>query len=255
MVQHKREIINYKTKRCKKLPKEQWIVVENTHEPIISKETFYKVQSIIKSKNASFFKRKHKTNRNDNYFSGILYCGICNSKMTYVDDKNRKYSFYKCKLNSMSKNLCDQEIIKTKELEVIVLKILKQYIKTICNTTELTKKLESYNNKKIIVKHNPQKIENKKEMLYLMYRNGELSLKDYKAKKQELNNQNVITTESEPLIENKIIKSFLKIQTIKKLDKELVKSLIEKIIVYDKNNIEIKFKFQDEFEEILKLIN
>ena len=113
MAQHRREIVDYKTKKCKKLPKEQWVIIENTHEPIIDKSTFDQVQKIISLKSSRYFQRKHKTNRNDNYFSGILYCGNCNSKMTYVDDKNRKYTFYKCKLKSMSSNLCGQEIIKT----------------------------------------------------------------------------------------------------------------------------------------------
>lgn len=40
----------------KKMPKEEWIIVENTHEPIIDKETWEKAQSLLpeKDKGAGF---------------------------------------------------------------------------------------------------------------------------------------------------------------------------------------------------------
>ena len=42
MVQGKNTTISYKIKQCKSVPKSDWIIVENTHEPIIDKETFEK---------------------------------------------------------------------------------------------------------------------------------------------------------------------------------------------------------------------
>ena len=50
MVQHKDIKISYKDKKKRRLPKEQWIVVDNTHEPIIDQETFDRVQAIQKIK-------------------------------------------------------------------------------------------------------------------------------------------------------------------------------------------------------------
>ena len=46
-VGHKVKKINYKVKKQVMLPKDNWIKVENTHEPIISKEDFEKVQNIL----------------------------------------------------------------------------------------------------------------------------------------------------------------------------------------------------------------
>ncbi|MCI8486910.1 MAG: hypothetical protein HFJ20_07675 [Clostridia bacterium] len=42
--------MNYKTRKTKRVPKDEWIVVPNMHEPIISKEQFEKVQEIMKSR-------------------------------------------------------------------------------------------------------------------------------------------------------------------------------------------------------------
>ena len=49
MVQHTHEKISYRVGKCRHLKEEEFIIVENTHEPIISKEDFFKVQEIIKN--------------------------------------------------------------------------------------------------------------------------------------------------------------------------------------------------------------
>ena len=46
-VGHKVKKVNYKIKKQVMLPKDNWIKVANTHEPIISKEDFEKVQNIL----------------------------------------------------------------------------------------------------------------------------------------------------------------------------------------------------------------
>lgn len=46
-VQNKRSIISYKVKKFRTVDKEEHIRVENTHEAIIDKDTFEKVQRII----------------------------------------------------------------------------------------------------------------------------------------------------------------------------------------------------------------
>lgn len=48
MVNHKTEIINYKTKECVRVPREEYIIVPHRHEAIISSEMFEKVQQILR---------------------------------------------------------------------------------------------------------------------------------------------------------------------------------------------------------------
>ena len=48
--------INYKSKKCIKQDRRDWVVVANTHEPIIDRETFDKVRSLVDS-------RKHTRSR------------------------------------------------------------------------------------------------------------------------------------------------------------------------------------------------
>ena len=53
LVQGRHKKISYKTEKTMWLPKSQWIVVENTHEPIIDMETFETVQMMLKERTRS----------------------------------------------------------------------------------------------------------------------------------------------------------------------------------------------------------
>ena len=50
MENHKYEVKNYKTKKRTRVPKEEHIIVQNTHEAIISRNDFNKVQDLIKGR-------------------------------------------------------------------------------------------------------------------------------------------------------------------------------------------------------------
>ena len=58
--------------------KERYFEAEGKHEPILTEEIFYAVQNKMGK-----IKRKTRTKmpKSDNYYSGILYCGICGAKL------------------------------------------------------------------------------------------------------------------------------------------------------------------------------
>lgn len=267
--QHRREIIDYKTKKCVKLPKEEWIIVENTHEPLIDKETFDIVQNIIKSRENKFFNGSKQENT-DNYFAGLIYCGKCNGRMTYSNDKNAKHSFYKCKLKQKDTRLCEQKSIKTQQITKVVFYTIKHLIDIACDMDKTIKEINKYednleklNNitqQKRNLKLNSFEIE--KENLYYAYRSGDISLKDYTTRKQELEkqynqvaiSQTLLVNKKSQIFENEFIKMFKQYKSLKSLSKEIVASLINKIVVYDHDKIEIDFKFKDEYESAVAYI-
>ncbi|MBE6013485.1 MAG: recombinase family protein [Lachnospiraceae bacterium] len=71
MVQGITKKVNYKSKKSIKMPKEQWIVVENTHPAIIEKSDFDKVQLLINSR------RRTRTRTYDYLLKGIIFCKEC----------------------------------------------------------------------------------------------------------------------------------------------------------------------------------
>ena len=152
----------------------------------------------------------------------------------------------------MSSNLCEQEIIKTATLTKLVLQIIQQYIKLICDIEKLVNQIETYKNQNKSVKHKPQDVELKKQLLYESYRNAEISLEEYQQQKQELEALKQPIRKEKAFKENEFVKNFIKHKSINNLNREIVECLIEKIIVYSETNVEISFKFQDEFERILR---
>lgn len=80
LAQNKYKKVNYKSKKLRTLSSDEWIIIEDTHKPIIDKKTFKDVQSMMKRKYSSEYKGK-KSNR---LFSGFVYCGDCEAYMTYT---------------------------------------------------------------------------------------------------------------------------------------------------------------------------
>ena len=81
VVNHKGEVKNYKTKVRRKVPKEEWIIVENMHEPIVSREVFDHVQEILSLK---AHPRRHQF---ENVLEGCVFCGECGHRMTQATKK------------------------------------------------------------------------------------------------------------------------------------------------------------------------
>lgn len=82
MVQGRTVKISYKSKKCLKQSRENWVVVENTHEPIIDRDTFQKVGVLINS-------RKHTRNRTyDFMLKGLIFCHECGYPLAVINRKN-----------------------------------------------------------------------------------------------------------------------------------------------------------------------
>lgn len=77
MVQGKCGSLSYKSKKLVSKPKEDWIRVEGTHEPIISREVWDTVVSIDLRK----VRKPDTENGNRSIFVGLVYCADCGFKM------------------------------------------------------------------------------------------------------------------------------------------------------------------------------
>lgn len=77
LVYGKRRNKSIKSKEKVKNPREEWIIAENCHEPIISKELWDTVHRILSA--------KHRPAKNGEVqmFAGLLYCADCGHCLTY----------------------------------------------------------------------------------------------------------------------------------------------------------------------------
>lgn len=70
-VQNKMSVVSYKVKKLRKVEKEKYIRVDNTHEAIIDKDVFEKVQIIHKERAKKVIKHY------DYLLRGLIYCKHC----------------------------------------------------------------------------------------------------------------------------------------------------------------------------------
>ncbi len=84
IVSHKTQTKSFKNKKLVSVPKEEWIIVRNTHEAIVDKETFELVQKFISVK-----KRPNKTGF-PNMFVGLVKCPDCGRNMAFSNPNGRE---------------------------------------------------------------------------------------------------------------------------------------------------------------------
>lgn len=98
MVQGKFKHISYKNQKLIRIPEDQWIVVENTHEPIIDTDIFGKVQEKLV---ANF---KPQKGGELSPLAGKVRCMFCGNSMHKHYAKKIPYLY--CRTKAISKNGC-----------------------------------------------------------------------------------------------------------------------------------------------------
>lgn len=94
MVQGRIRKINYKIDACRKLPPEEWTVVDGTHEPIVDEDTFRKVGMMIASRTNT------RSRTHEFLFKGLIYCHECGYPLGVLERTlagGRKVLYFVCR--------------------------------------------------------------------------------------------------------------------------------------------------------------
>jgi hypothetical protein len=132
MVQGKREVASFKTKRRQIIPSDEWIIVENTHEPIVDIDTWERVQKRLESSKSSKSHNPVRTNSREevSLFSGILRCADCGSLMHFTQSNQygKLRETYRCgRYVNYGKGQCSSHVIPFDTLKAAVLADIRQY--------------------------------------------------------------------------------------------------------------------------------
>ena len=127
MVNFKTRRQSYKTKKKLDNPPEVWKIFENTHEAIIDKETFERVQELRKNK-----RRPARTGKS-NMFSGLVFCNDCKQKLYYSTTSyfEKRQDFFICSTHRANKDKCSGHYIRAVVLEQIVWKHIQEVISVV----------------------------------------------------------------------------------------------------------------------------
>ena len=260
-VQSKTKKINYKLKKTIKNNPKDYIIVENTHEAIIDKDTFKLVQKLL-PKNV---KRPEK--KRFYLLDGLLYCGDCKHRITirYQNKTGRSYTTCNYYRTYSKYHICTTHTNNYEKLENIILdnirELCKKYldknkIKTslrniefVDNKLKIKKQIEEIeiNNNKLTENLDKTYIDRLKRIIdeeqYL--RVSENIKKEIDNNKKSINNLKHIKTQENKLDKNEIYKYIDEFLSLDKPSRKLIISLIEKIYIYQDKTIDIIFTFKN----------
>ncbi len=248
----------------------EWIIVENTHTPIISKDLWDKVQKVNKIEEEKYKKDylENTTIHKENIFSGLIECGECGKKFRRMNRKLRNGITYKYRYKCGGRDSINHSKCKSKgeiNEEVIYDTILSDlnYKLSLIHKQDfnLNNKVSVYEMDYHNILGEIEKIKVYKRNLYEKHSNSLINLDEYKKaydkynltleqliiesnkKKEKLDIQKKNVEEK-----NKLLIKLGDYKYIETLRKDILKKFINKILIYNGHKIEIVWKFKDIFE-------
>lgn len=273
LIQGKVTTPNYKVKKTVIKDEEDWVVIPNAFEAIITKEQFDMVQEILKKDT-----RVAPDKKSVYLFSGIAVCGDCGRQMSRKVStvSGKKYVYYMCSANK-KEGVCSSHRIREDELEKAVVTYLNSYIDELENIQHFLEFIDKLPHQEVNVKRlnmrivqleeDAQKYEKLKVSVYEDLKDELISKEEYISMKQEFENRRRAALDSIAQIKIEIetlasrngkhhewIESFIANKGIEKLERNVVVELIDYIKIYEDKRIEIVFRYADNYKEILNQI-
>ena len=108
--------------------KEQWLVIKNTHEPIVQKEIFDKAQKLIEERRPK--NQPARVTSSSYLLSGLMKCGKCNGAYGVTGyGRDRKYAYYNCiTYSKQGKDVCPGYRVRADELDEEVIQRVKELL-------------------------------------------------------------------------------------------------------------------------------
>lgn len=257
-----------KSKEKVRNPKEDWIVVENCHEPIITQELWDTVHKILNAKH-----RPAKAGEVQ-MFAGLLYCSDCGHCLTYSQKQRKDGSYhgaYSCWMyKTHGKEYCASHYITLDTIyELVLIDIQRNLFQYRKNTDKfksiLSRKYQSDSQKQaeqitLEYEQKQKRCEELDKIISRLYEDnvlGRIGDERYESMSQSYELEQVEIKKALPILKSKIdelkrqsdcadnfINVIKKYTIIDKLDAAILNELIDKIVVHHKEQAEDGRTFQ-----------
>ena len=279
LIQGKRTQQSYKQARKDRYaPPEEWRVVRDTHEPLVSEEMFAEAQHMAEQSRADYRAALGKADelKTPNLFKKILHCGDCGKAMCRRHVYNRTangrayYYSYKCTTYVKMPSACTPKNLKETALLEVVRVQIEQHLAAVARLEECVLReyaavsAEKYSAIDRQIQQARQARSRSKKLLEGLYQNlaeSIISREEYTSMKAHYREQcarfdrQMAELDAERRSVERYGPQNPMFEVCKRyqgadLSEELVHALIASIEVYDDNRLEIKLVYQDEFAEI-----
>lgn len=261
------------------VPKSEWDIVSGTHEAIISKEQFDRVQEIRMDRHRRYEKMIQENRRlagkseDSGILKGKVFCGDCKRAMVRKHIKSCKDKYrYVCDIHEKT-GQCSRKFLPEQELFEMLGCLIRRQIGAACQVKEWLHSREQEEARELFrfeqtfreTEDKRSRLVQKMAVLYQDWKEGILDQDEYlymkKRYEEELTGcegerEELMGRKQEYIMaytsENPALKAVSEIPYDFVLSRELVDRLIEKIEIYEGNRVRVSFKFQDEMQRLLR---
>ena len=276
LLQGKTERINYKVKKCVEKPKEEWVRVEDAHEPIVSLDDFAIVQNLLKADG-----RVSPDKKAVSPFMGLLFCGDCKEQMVRRVNryKGEERVYYICSTKNRGKG-CSRHSIEETLLKSLAGTAIRQYanrfleqerlfeqtkdceaslqgtadhrIERVYSTeiTRLKKEQDKYHSLCAGLHEDLQAGVITREEFERLY-DGFEKKAEYLAAAEEKQKQLVRDMFKAGVLSAARLAAFKESLELKEIDRYTLASFIKRIWVYEGKRLEIEFYFTDRYQAMV----
>ncbi|MBR3183575.1 MAG: recombinase family protein [Mogibacterium sp.] len=263
---------------------EEWRIIPDAHEPIVSQELFDKVQDMFAARKATYSKKcevsKERRDSQENLFKGIIYCGDCGKRMRFVKSTSHKTrTTFVCGgyLDSTYQN-CSRHAIWDEAVREAVAAVISEQVQIEADMEAVIKRLkggvgerrlsDQYQGKVNNISLQLSKITEKKARLYENLVEGLLEEEDYQfAKKQYENEYQRLQIALDEARQAK--DSFDKVmalntdwmQAVKglgnmdELSADVIKAMVARVSIFEGKRVQIDLKYQDKAAEVAAIVD
>lgn len=269
LAQGKRTTPNHKVKTIIYKPQEEWIYFENAHEALIDQHTFEVVQHLLSKDMRKSPKKRIFP------LSGLVQCAECKENMI-ITSPDKQHFYYKCVTHQAGTG-CESHRINAEKLKEVVEKAVLYQVALLAEMRDVMDYIGQLSLPEEVVLRSDRKLEKLdteykrimqiKAKLYLSYTDGVLTKEEYLEYKAEYDRQSrqiqeaiIQQKEDSQKLFSKMrekqqwIEEFLKYQDCGQVDRKMLVMLVKDIYIHTKQEIEIVFWFQDEYEAAVSLI-
>lgn len=251
--------------------KDDWIVVEGTHEAIIERNLFFEVQDILeKKKTEQAVRRKNSKSREykeENLLKGRIKCVCCGKSMNLAQNvrgNSISRSYYCSGYKELREAVCtNKNRINKSSVESKVLESIKKCIFNNIDESSLSleiadKNTQDIKKRMVQIERAIRQTNSKIADLYKDVSDGLIDENDYLLMKTKFLNDKKQLEREEKLLSDNMKKTsdsagklraadyLKKCKKAKKLDRKMVESFIELVTINDDKSIEITFSCCDE---------
>jgi hypothetical protein len=240
-----------------KLPESDWVITENTHEAIISRELFAEVQRLW-DKTGEPAAERYATPKTENIFLRKVFCGHCGHAMSRHRYSNTQYGF-NCNTRQMyGENDCVQVSINENALKARLLAMLRQQkIDVGSDSAATVSDAERAEIQEVQAEIGRNSFYLKG--LYETLMSGDITDAEFRDMKADYETKIAALTAREKALRDaaydrirqatgrsKASGNIRALRGVSDLTAEIVANLVEKILVFSDKSVRVKFTFMDE---------